>query len=588
MIGARNDGTHWRRWFWLIWAVISAYLLWWKWGAIHWFALSDTDDNLRFAQVRALLAGQGWYDLRQYRIDPPNGISVHWSRLVDLPIAGLLIGLKPLLGPALAARWACAIAPLLAFGAALFGMLLVVRRLVDKWAFVLAPAILVCAAASMGMWQPLRIDHHGWQLASLIVAVAGMADPKPWRGGLTAGLATALSLTIGLELLPYLAVTGALIALWWVIDRAAAPRLFGYGLALGAGTAAGYLLFASYDNRATLCDALTPVYLSTLVLAGAVTAGLGALPVQRRGLRLLLALVAGGALLVFFATAWPQCLGRPERISPELEQLWFSHINEAKPLYQHGWRTAFPMLALPVSGVIGAGWSLWRSRGTGLFMPWLLVGLLSIFSALLCFWQTRAGPGSQMLGVIGATALGWPIMSWTRNHRWMAVRVLGTVAAFVVVSGAFAGLIVKYTPERLAPARQRVNLANRRCPTLPALQPIGALPPATILTFIDLGPRLIAVTHHDAIAGPYHRAGDAILDVQHSFRATDPEVAHRVMQRHGASLLLICPGLSESTVYGSEAPKGFYVQLVKGHVPDWLDPVPLPANSPYLLWRRVG
>ncbi|MET0438940.1 MAG: hypothetical protein ABW043_15730, partial [Devosia sp.] len=72
------------------------------------------------------------------------------------------------------------------------------------------------------------------------------------------------------------------------------------------------------------------------------------------------------------------------------------------------------------------------------------------------------------------------------------------------------------------------------------------------------------------------------------FRAIDPEVAHEVMRRHGASLLLICPGLSESTVYGSEAPKGFYVQLVKNQVPGWLAPVALPKGSPYRLWHRLN
>ena len=120
------------------------------------------------------------------------------------------------------------------------------------------------------------------------------------------------------------------------------------------------------------------------------------------------------------------------------------------------------------------------------------------------------------------------------------------------------------------------------------MKPIAALPRATILTFIDLGPRLIAVTHHDAVAAPYHRAGDAILDVQHAFRAVDPEVAHEVMRRHGASLLLLCPGMSESTVYASEDPKGFYVQLAHRQVPAWLAPVALPADSPFKLWRRVG
>jgi hypothetical protein len=585
--GGTQKPTYWRWWFLACWAAVIIYMLNYKWNAIHWFSLSDTDDNMRFAQVQALLHGQGWYDLRQHRIDPPQGISIHWSRLVDLPLAALMLVLQPLVGGQEAARWSCAIAPMLAFGAALYGMMLAVRRLVDRWAFFLAAAILVCANTTMLMWMPLRIDHHGWQLASLIVAVAGMADGKRFRGGLTAGFATAFSLTIGLELLPYLAVVGALILLWWVIEADQANRLRGYGLSLAAGTALGYLVFGSFDNSQLLCDALTPVYLSTLVGAGAILFTLGSFAFAERWLRIAAALAAGAAICGFYAGAFPQCLGRPERLSPEAERLWFSHIKEAKPLYQHGWRIAFPTLSLSVIGVLGAAWAFLRARGTPKAIPWALVFLLSLFSALLLFWQTRAGPGSQLMGVIGATALGWPMLNWTLAHRSMLVRVFGSVAVFLLVSGSFSALVVKNVPEHRSAYRQKVDLANRKCPTLPALRPIAAIPPQTILTFIDLGPRLIAVTHHSVVAGPYHRASDAILDVQHSFRATDPEVAHQVMRRHGASLLLICPGLSESTVYGSEAPKGFYIQLIHGRVPGWLAPMPLPEGSPYRLWRRL-
>jgi hypothetical protein len=60
------------------------------------------------------------------------------------------------------------------------------------------------------------------------------------------------------------------------------------------------------------------------------------------------------------------------------------------------------------------------------------------------------------------------------------------------------------------------------------------------------------------------------------------------MRRHNASLLLICPGFPESTVYLSEAPKGFYAQVLHGKVPAWLEPMTLPANSPYRLWRRIN
>ena len=42
--------------------------------------------------------------------------------------------------------------------------------------------------------------------------MAGLCDPRQVRGGLTVGLASAVSLSIGLEMLPYCAMAGAIIA----------------------------------------------------------------------------------------------------------------------------------------------------------------------------------------------------------------------------------------------------------------------------------------------------------------------------------------------------------------------------------------
>ena len=104
------------------------------------------------------------------------------------------------------------------------------------------------------------------------------------------------------------------------------------------------------------------------------------------------------------------------------------------------------------------------------------------------------------------------------------------------------------------------------------------------MTFVDLGPRLITVTHHKAIAGPYHRNQQAILDIHHAFDGP-PEQARAIAKRHGATLLLVCPYMSESTLYRSRSPKGFYAQLERGTRFPWLEPVPLPKGSPYWLWR---
>ncbi|MET0269934.1 MAG: AcrB/AcrD/AcrF family protein [Sphingomonas sp.] len=575
----------WPRWTALVWLLAAVALIVTKWAAIRWLALGDTDDNLRLAQVNAWLSGQGWYDLRQHRLDPPGGANIHWSRLVDLPIAGIVLALKPFAGFVTAEKAAVAFAPLLPLGLAMGAMALAVRRLVAPPAFLAGAVLLLCGQSVLFMFAPLRIDHHGWQLAMLAIVVAGGADRDRARGGATVAAATALSLVIGLEMLPYLGLAGGMIVLRWAWDGAERARLAAYGAMLAAGCAVGYVAFASTANRAPVCDALSPVWLSAALAAGGLLVGLAAIRIERRWLRLLLAVLAGAVLAGGFALAWPHCLGRPEGVSPELDALWLSHVREAKPIYMHGWRVALPLLALPLSGLIGAGAMLWRTRAAPAFAAWITPVLLALAACLMLAWQARAGAAAQLLAVPGAAALAWLLLPRIVGESRAWARVGGGLAAFLLVSGLVVPLVVNAIPP--APQktwRRQTAAANRKCPTLPALSPIAKLPAATILTFVDFGPRLIAMTHHRAIAGPYHRNGAAILDIQHAFRGT-ADGARAIMARHGATLLLICPGMSESTIYASEAPRGFYARLIRGRAPAWLAPVPLPRGSPLRLWR---
>ncbi|OYY91162.1 MAG: hypothetical protein B7Y45_03990 [Sphingomonas sp. 28-66-16] len=577
-----------RRWLRLTviaWALIAAWIVFDRWGAIHWLALSDTDDNMRLMQVRALLAGQGWYDLRQYRMDPPAGFDIHWSRIVDLPIAGLILALKPFVGTAMAERLACGIAPLLPLSVTMGGLAFTVRRLVSPVAWPLALIFLMMCTATMLMFMPERIDHHGWQLASLSLTVAGLADPRRRRGGAIVGLASAFSLSIGLEMLPYAAGAGAIIALRWIWDRTEADRVAVYGITLAGGSALGYALFASYANAVPRCDALTPVWLSVMIEAGALLLILARLDPASRALRLGLAVAAGGVIVTAFALVFPQCLGRPEQVSPELARNWLDNVREAKPIYEHPFRNAFPIAALPVIGIIGALFATWRARATDRFTAWAAVLLFTLFAGGMLLWAARAGPAAQLLAVPGAVALAWVILPWCLGHRSVIVRVFGTVGGFLLVSGSFAGFAIKYLPIDRPTARTKtVNRAGSVCPSIPALAPLDRLPAQTIFTFVDLGPRLITVTHHSAIAGPYHRNGAAILDVQHAFSGSADQF-RAIARRHGATLLLTCPNMAESTVYRARHPGGFYDRLARGETPDWLEPIALPRRSPLRLWR---
>src|SRR3546814_3813267 len=88
------------------------------------------------------------------------------------------------------------------------GVALTVGRLVQPLLWTLARGFLLFCGVMLPMFLPMRIDHHGWQLVMLSLTVAGLADDARRRGGLLVGLASAASLTIGLEMLPYCAMAG--------------------------------------------------------------------------------------------------------------------------------------------------------------------------------------------------------------------------------------------------------------------------------------------------------------------------------------------------------------------------------------------
>ena len=579
---------HWMRYALLAWLLVLFWYLGTEWERIQSLALGDTDDNMRLMQVRALLNGQGWYDLRDYYLNPPGGFDIHWTRLVDLPIAGLILVLRPFVGTPEAERIACGIAPMLPLAIAFLGLGATARRLIGRHAWLLAIALMTFACTStMLMYAPERIDHHGWQLAMLSLTVAGLSDPKGARGGAIVGAASAVSLSIGLEMMPYAAMAGAIITLQWIWNRDEARRVEGYALALGGGTALGYAAFGSYANSVMRCDALTPVYLTVMIVAGALLFALARLNPASRMLRLGLAVAAGAVIVAGFVHLFPQCLGRPEQVSDELARNWLNNVREAKPIYTHPFRTAFPIVTLPGIGLLGAIIAAKRAfddRAPNA-VGWAAVALFTLFACLMLLWQTRAGPAAQMLAVPGAAALIWIAVPLTLGSGNMLVRVFGTVAVVVVASGAFSAWSVQYMgvdkPDKRS---QAINRASARCPSYNAMIALNRYPPGTMFSFIDLGPRIITVSHHKAVAGPYHRNGDAILDVQHAF-GRSPDEFRAIAARHGASYLLVCPNMPESTIYRARNPGGFYDRLAKGDTFAFLQPLPLPKNSPLRLYR---
>ncbi|HEX7857976.1 MAG TPA: hypothetical protein VF503_30210 [Sphingobium sp.] len=597
-----------REWTWLVfvaWAIISAIYLSRYGPQMHFMTLGDTDDNMRYLQVRDWLNGQSWWDLRQHRMNPPAGANIHWSRLVDLPIAALMILLKPIVGNVRGEELALGIAPLLPLLPLMLALGFITRRLSSNgtttgglgWAF--AALLPLSAEMSLSMYMPMRVDHHGWQLALTCITLAGILDRNWVRGGIVAGMSSALSVAIGMEMMVYLAAGGAVIALRWVFKDGAARRMIPYALALAGTTAFCYIFFTSNDNRLPMCDALSPVWTTLFVLAGAIMLVLGMLPLSRWPQRLAAGMVGGAALILFAYSFWPQCLSGAYQISPELQQKWLIYIREAKPIQQQARNVWLPLVALPVAGALTAligCWVLRRDRER----LWAMgtVAVMILFSGALLFWQVRVGPAAQLLAI--------PPLAWAAGAVLNALaqgpmrRRILALAGIVPLAAIFCAyplypqispllMNAKEKAKQAAAPKNPVKKkpsANALCRTQPALQALDQLPPALIFTMVDLGPRILATTHHSVIAGPYHRNGAAILDIHHAMDGA-PEAFRPIAKAHGATYLLICPGFPEGTIYQQRSPKGFYAQMIRGQVPTWLKPVTLKMGEtlPYTVYR---
>ena len=218
------------------------------------FQHQDPDSFLRLVQVRDLLAGQGWFDLVQHRMDPPGGALLQWSRLIDAPIAGLIL-LGNVFGDG--ERFALTVWPVLLLLPMMGGVAAIGGRLGGRAGAVWTLVLSLFFLNPLFIYLPTDIDHHNAQVALMACAVAlALRIPDGARFGFFTGCVSALTLAVGLEMLPHVALIGAFIALHWAWTGKAGRPVAAYGATLAAAPVYLYLATAS-PAAAWACDSLS-------------------------------------------------------------------------------------------------------------------------------------------------------------------------------------------------------------------------------------------------------------------------------------------------------------------------------------------
>lgn len=564
------------------WIVVAALMLLVIGGRLTPAAFADGDDALRLQQVRDLLAGQGWFDLHQYRIAPPEGVAMHWTRVVDLPIAAVILLLRPFIGTAQAEICAIVIVPLLSLLAAMaLAARLAARQFGRNVGIVAALLVAVAVPASFRM-MPLRIDHHAWQFVLALVALNGLAARVPKSGGAVAGLALALALSISLESLPLTVIVAAVCTLRLL--RGQGEWLVSYMASLALGSVALFLGTRGLSDLGQHCDALSPVHAAVLVWTGA---GCASILPRLRNRPPMLSLVTLAALglgaLAIAGLAAPQCLSGDAfaELDPLVRKVWLGSVREGLPVWRQGLVLGGTMVLVPLIGLV-ACWRLWRgSRDAATRDWWLDMGLL-LAGATLVGWMVARASGVACL--FAAVPAAWQLEDLF--VRWQADRLLWRRIARVggMIALLLPGGVIGMAQAIIAPPEPAARASTQAC-DFPALVPaMATMPRATVLAGLDIGPTLLVTTGHTVVATAHHRASAAMRDELVAFLGPDVG-ARAVMAKRGVTLVAVCAAGSESRVYARIAPDGFMAHLIAGKAPDWLEPVAVPAQSGVKVWR---
>lgn len=563
-------------------------------------AFFDTDDAMRAVQVRDLLAGQPWFDMTSYRLDPPAGVFSHWSRVVDAPLAAMQLFFRLFLSTERAEIVARLLFPL-ALLVLLFRLSPWYARALDTTASRHIAVFLALLTGAMYMqFVPGRIDHHAPQIVLLMTAfgffLRGL-DPAFARAMLPASAAMALSLAISLENLPFFAVMLASAPIIFALDGAKLrPVLLWLAAGIGLCIPATYAATVAPSRYLiAACDAYSSVYVGAFLVGATALAALSLFSARLStiGARACAVGIAALAVVATFIAIHPQCVGDPlGGVDPLVRELWLSHVTEATPLWKFWKRSpnVIPTTALPV--LFGFAVALAQALRTKdlVRQRWAIAAAMVAVGFLGgMFWQVRIFTSVTPLAMAPLVVLVAALAERVTASFSALTRALCAFVICLAVTPVGWATVLPQTDQDEALSAKPAPAAEQKkkpdygaCRKREVLSTLAQIAPARVVASFDFGPYLLAYTQHSAFAGPYHRDNQGNRLLADAFLA-EPSAAETILRKAGAQLVLWCPG--EPAGFIKLAPNGLAAALSRGETPTWLARKDMPGTSPLAVYE---
>ena len=570
----------------LVWLLVALALMLQHWAATA-ETLLDTDDAMRLTELHRWLGNgffSGWFDLSEPRLQPPVGYESHWSRLIDVGLAGMLAAFGFFVDPELAERLMRAWWPLLWLLPTIAAMTSIAWRIAGREAATVALLFALIGVPAYQQFMPGRVDHHNVQIALTMVVVACVvwSDRKPWAATL-AGVLSGVALAIGLESTPYLIVGGAAMALRYVIAHHAGQTLRTYGLWLALTTAAMFFVSVAPDHWSRFyCDAIATNNIAAAVCGGLVLAAAGHFDHGHWITRLLaVASAAAFAGAVLFLLD-PRCVRGPfATVDPAIWPIWHDQVREMQPLFRLftvNPLTASAIAAFPAAAILAAlalGFDHDMRRNFG-----FLVGVaVFLMAAATTIAAIRGYSYAMWLGMPIVAALALRVFALLRLKNFVARLIAGLMLTPMVLS---SGAITIASAAGLGDTNSFAQPERQHCRRTASYMPLKRLQPGLVVTDISYGPYLLALTSHSVMAAPYHRLSSGIT-TSHKALASPPEQAREVLKSIKATYVMLCGPRPPDGLPEPARTASLWGRLQAGAPPPWLEPVP--GMGPFAVYR---
>lgn len=486
--------------------------------------LSDVDDIARRLQIADLLRDGQWHDPSWPFLHIPDVYMSPWSRLVDAPYVFITWALSLFTDTDNAFRIARLVVPVLWFISYVALAVRVMQHLTGG--AVRAVPVAVAALASflvMPEFYPGRIDHHNVQLVLMMALCLGLVSPHR-HAGILIGLASFLSIAVGLECSPFiaLALVGLGLVAAWTGEADHIRRFSQAGLSLGLLTVpASLILIGPAALGQVQCDALSAPWIIALSAGGWVIALVprfwGMAACSSRAARFASLAVPGALLMAGLWIAFPLCHdGALYMVDPIAREFWFSRVLQEHNfirLYAESGPRVLVFVPVALSGILIAIWTWTRPRTAG---PGIIF-MIALAAVVLTLLQNRNFPFAAALTALFVPGLvqAYPKVS---DLRARLLPIIFPLAACLVMIIAI---------KRTEPVIDLIMVMKGDACLGEDLSVLDTAPAGTIMA----PPRMsFTLAEHSQKSGgqhpvaslPFHRAAASISMTARAFTLDDP------------------------------------------------------------------